>query len=154
MRAPLVIATVAFLLTSFTTSRVASAQNPQVIVDWNQALLTSLGTPGVAEPTVFFTRPLALLHVAIFDAVNTFDRTYTPYIAFVDVPSDASRDVAAAASAHAVLSEMYPSQRQVYDALVNAVIYRRTNPRTLDKLRTALCRLIDYNKAAARRVAA
>jgi hypothetical protein len=118
MRAPLVIATVAFLLTSFTTSRVASAQNPQVIVDWNQALLTSLGTPGVAEPTVFFTRPLALLHVAIFDAVNTFDRTYTPYIAFVDVPSDASRDVAAAASAHAVLSEMYPSQRQVYDALL------------------------------------
>jgi hypothetical protein len=116
MRAPLVIATVAFLLTSFTTSRVASAQNPQVIVDWNQALLTSLGTPGVAEPTVFFTRPLALLHVAIFDAVNTFDRTYTPYIAFVDVPSDASRDVAAAASAHAVLSEMYPSQRQIYDA--------------------------------------
>ncbi len=45
-------------------------------------------------------------------------------------------------------------ERQVYDALVNAVIYRRTNPRTLDKLRTALCRLIDYNKAAARRVAA
>jgi hypothetical protein len=49
---------------------------------------------------------------------------------------------------------VFLKERQVYDALVNAVIYRRTNPRTLDKLRTALCRLIDYNKAAARRVAA
>lgn len=45
-------------------------------------------------------------------------------------------------------------ERAVYDALVNAVIYRRTNPRTLDKLRTALCRLIDYNKSVARRAAA
>jgi len=47
-------------------------------------------------------------------------------------------------------------ERQVYDALVNAVVYRRTNPRTLDKLRTALCRLIEFDKAMApaRRVAA
>lgn len=45
-------------------------------------------------------------------------------------------------------------ERAVYDALVNAVVYRRTNPRTLDKLRTALCRLIDYNKSVIRRAAA
>ena len=45
-------------------------------------------------------------------------------------------------------------ERQVYDALVNTVIYRRVNPRVLDKLRTALCRLVEYEKAAARRAAA
>ena len=45
-------------------------------------------------------------------------------------------------------------ERQVYDALVNVVIYRRANPRTLDKLRTALCRLIQYDKSHARRTAA
>lgn len=45
-------------------------------------------------------------------------------------------------------------ERQVYDALVNAVIYRRVNPRSLDKLRTALCRLIQYDKASARRARA
>uniref|UniRef100_UPI00301D62E0 hypothetical protein n=1 Tax=Proteus faecis TaxID=2050967 RepID=UPI00301D62E0 len=49
---------------------------------------------------------------------------------------------------------VFLKERAVYDALVNAVIYRRTNPRTLDKLRTALCRLTDYNKSAARRAAA
>jgi hypothetical protein len=41
-------------------------------------------------------------------------------------------------------------ERAVYDALVNAVVYRRVNPRTLDKLRTALCRLIQFNKGHAR----
>lgn len=45
-------------------------------------------------------------------------------------------------------------ERQIYDALVNAVIYRRTNPKTLDKLRTALCRLVQYGKANMRRAAA
>lgn len=42
-------------------------------------------------------------------------------------------------------------ERQIYDALINVVIYRRLNPRTLDKLRTALCRLIQFDKAHARR---
>jgi len=45
-------------------------------------------------------------------------------------------------------------ERQIYDALVNVVIYRRANPRTLDKLRTALCRLIQFEKINARRAAA
>lgn len=118
MRAPVICATTLMTLASLTTPRLASAQNPQIIVDWNQALLTSLATPGVAQPTVFFTRPLALLHVAIFDAVNSFDRTYTPYVGYIDVPSDTSRDVAAAAAAHAVLASMYPSQQQIYDTLL------------------------------------
>ncbi|MGE3336053.1 MAG: hypothetical protein AB7I36_20645 [Rhodospirillaceae bacterium] len=62
-------------------------------------------------------------------------------------------DDAALADAEARLKRIvvFLKERQVYDALVNAVIYRRTNPRTLDKLRTALCRLIEFDKANARR---
>jgi hypothetical protein len=65
-------------------------------------------------------------------------------------------DEAALADAEARLRRIVGvlKERQVYDALVNAVIYRRTNPRTLDKLRTALCRLIDYAKSNARSAAA
>lgn len=65
-------------------------------------------------------------------------------------------DDAALADAQARLKRIvvFLKERQVYDALVNAVIYRRTNPKTLDKLRTALCRLIDYAKQNARRAAA
>jgi hypothetical protein len=65
-------------------------------------------------------------------------------------------DEATAAESEARLKRVvgFLKERAVYDALVNVVIYRRTNPRTLDKLRTALCRLIDYDKSVARRAAA
>jgi hypothetical protein len=65
-------------------------------------------------------------------------------------------DEAALADAQRRLQRIvvFLKERQVYDALVNAVVYRRTNPKTLDKLRTALCRLIDYSKSTARRAAA
>jgi hypothetical protein len=99
-------------------ARIAAAQSPQTIIDWNQAVLTTLGTPGVPDPTVFFTRPLAMVHVAIFEAVNSFERGYTPYLDYVDVPADASRDVAAAQAAHDVLAALYPSQQATYDALL------------------------------------
>ena len=65
-------------------------------------------------------------------------------------------DEATAADSEARLKRIvtFLKEHAVYDALVNAVIYRRTNPRTLDKLRTALCRLIDYGKSQARKAAA
>ncbi|MGE3476953.1 MAG: hypothetical protein AB7H70_14220 [Rhodospirillaceae bacterium] len=75
---------------------------------------------------------------------------------FVPSGEGGAWDEAATADAEARLKRVVSvlKERAVYDALVNAVIYRRTNPRTLDKLRTALCRLIDYNKSVARRAAA
>src|SRR5262245_11776371 len=114
------VTTTLVMLALLVVPGLARAQSPQIIVDWNQALLTALGTPGLQPATVFFTRPLALLNVAVFDAVNSFDRTYTPYVNFVTVPAGASRDVAAASAAHTVLSELYPSQRASYDALLVA----------------------------------
>ena len=67
--------------------RCARAQSPETILEWNRILLTTLATPGATQPTVFFTRGPALMHVAIFDALNSFDRIYTPYLDYVDVPS-------------------------------------------------------------------
>jgi hypothetical protein len=75
---------------------------------------------------------------------------------FVPGAEGGAWDESALADAEARLKRivLFLKERQVYDALVNAVVYRRTNPRTLDKLRTALCRLIDFAKAGARRAAA
>jgi hypothetical protein len=101
----------------------ALAQSPDVILEWNRILVAALGTP-VLEPTVFFTRPLALMHVVIFDAVNSFDRVYTPYIGFVDVPAGASRDAAVAQAARDTLVGMFPSQSAVYDAALAAQLSR------------------------------
>ena len=41
-------------------------------------MLTGVATPGANPPTVFITRPLALVSAAVFDAANSFDRIYQP----------------------------------------------------------------------------
>jgi hypothetical protein len=102
----------------------AGAQSPDTVLEWNRILVVTLGTPGALEPTVFFTRPLALMHVAIFDAVNSFDRAYTPYIDYVDVPAGASRDAAIAQAARDTLVGMFPSQAATYDAALATQLSR------------------------------
>ena len=103
---------------------VAYAQSPDTILEWNRILLTTLGTPGATSPTVFFTRGLAVMHVAIFDALNSFDPVYSPYFDRVSVPSGASRDAAVAQAAHDTLAAMFPTQVSIYDAALAAQMSR------------------------------
>src|SRR5688572_23318955 len=93
------IATLA-LAFSLTSTGVAQAQSSDAVLEWNRILLTTLATPGATDPTVFFTRPLAVMHVAVFDALNSFDRIYTPYVGLIGVPTGASREAAVAQAAH------------------------------------------------------
>jgi hypothetical protein len=94
----------------------ARAQSSETIIEWNRQLMMTLATPGATQPTVFFTRGPALMHVAVFEALNSFDRTYTPYLGYIDVPAGASRVAAVAQAAHDTLAAMYPSRTSVYDA--------------------------------------
>lgn len=103
---------------------VAYAQSPDTVLEWNRILITTLGTPGATNPTVFFTRSLALMHVAVFDALNSFNPVYTPYFDRVSVPSGASRDAAVAQAAHDTLVAMFPTQTSTYDAALAAQLSR------------------------------
>ena len=59
------------------------AQDSEVVIEWNRILqATVTGTP---TPTVFFTRPYALTSIAVFDALNSFDRVYQAYVTDVEV---------------------------------------------------------------------
>jgi hypothetical protein len=104
--------------------RVANAQSPEPILEWNRILLSTLATPGATDPAVFFTRSLALMHVAIFDAINSFDDLYTPYFDRVTVPPGASREAAVAQAAHDTLVSMFPAQAAIYDAALAAQLSR------------------------------
>ena len=72
--------------------------------------------------TVFNTRPLAVLHVAMFDALNSIDYRYHEYAVRVGAPDGASPEVAAAQAAHDVLAAMIPSQAATYDAALAATV--------------------------------
>jgi hypothetical protein len=106
--------TIAVLIALLTSTSELRAQSTETVIEWNRILLTTLSTPGATQPTVFFTRPLALMHVAIFEALNSIDRRYTPYREYVQAGENASREAAAAQAAHDVLAAMFPSQREVY----------------------------------------
>ncbi|HYR43055.1 MAG TPA: vanadium-dependent haloperoxidase [Terriglobia bacterium] len=94
-----------------------SAQPVNPVVQWNRTLLTIVRTPGAQPPTVHPTRSFAIMHAAIYDAVNAIDRTHRPYLVRLSgVPRDASQEAAAAAAAHEVLVALYPGVQAALDA--------------------------------------
>src|SRR5438874_13200976 len=58
----------------------SSVQQVNLVVQWNRTLLAIVRTPGAQPATVHPTRSFAILHAAIYDAVNAIDRTRTPYL--------------------------------------------------------------------------
>src|SRR4051794_17600750 len=79
---------------------------PDTAVQWNQATLDLLATPGVQPATVHPTRTLALVGIAMDDAVAEVNASF----------ENASAEAAAAGAAHGVLTALYPAQRAGLDA--------------------------------------
>src|ERR1700741_2262391 len=60
-----------------------SAQSQNVVVDWNRNLLVIVRTHGAQPATIHPTRSFAMMHAAIYYAVNAIDQTNQPYPAGV-----------------------------------------------------------------------
>src|SRR5438094_8706993 len=94
-----------------------SASSGAIVIAWNQELLHIVQTPKAQPATVHPTRSFAIMHAAIYDAVNAIDRGHRPYLVrLTDVPRHASQDAAAAAAAHDVLVALYPTFSAELDA--------------------------------------
>ena len=90
----------------------AAAVEAEVVIEWNQLLQSTL--PGNLGPTG--PRYYAMLHVAIFDAVNTVERGYTPFRVHFEGRAGGSAEAAAAQAAHDLLTALFPASTAVYDA--------------------------------------
>jgi hypothetical protein len=102
------------------------AQSVNPVVQWNRTLLVIVRTPKAQPATVHPTRSLAIMHAAIYDAVNAIDRGHRPYfVRLTDVSRGASQDAAAAAAAHDVLVALYPSFSAALDAELQASLTGR-----------------------------
>jgi hypothetical protein len=108
-----VLAAGAYARSSHTDERAAESGQP--VIDWNQVLLSIVNTPGAQPANVQPTRNFAILHAAIYDAVDAIDRTHEPYLISVRAPRDASETAAADAAAHAALVGLYPAQQSMLD---------------------------------------
>jgi hypothetical protein len=111
--------TTKMLLTVALLSAAASAPAQPVnpVVQWNRTLLGIVRTSGAQPRTIHPTRSFAIMHAAIYDAVNAIAATHTPYAVSVSGVSPlASQDAAAAAAAHGVLVALYPAFQAQLDA--------------------------------------
>jgi len=88
-----------------------------VVTDWNEKAVAAgyAATAGVAN-----SRNVAIVHVAMFEALNSIEPRYTPYRAALPVMPGASREAAAATAAHYVLVRAYPSQAKELDKALQA----------------------------------
>jgi hypothetical protein len=95
----------------------SNARPVNPIVQWNRILLTIVRTPGAQPATVHSTRSFAMMHAAIYDAVNAINRTHKPYL-IVDISASgsASQDAAAVSAAHDVLAALYPAFKGTLDS--------------------------------------
>ncbi|HYV35341.1 MAG TPA: phosphatase PAP2 family protein [Gemmataceae bacterium] len=99
-----------------------------VILQWNGIALDALKgdyalghTPDQGGPTRD-SRALAIVHAAMFDAVNSIDGRFTPYLVVAPNSKGASLEAAVAQAAHDTLVQLYPSQTATFDiALTNAL---------------------------------
>jgi membrane-associated phospholipid phosphatase len=97
------------------TARIAH-ESGQPVVDWNRVLVSIVNTPGAQPAAIQPTRNFAIVHAAIYDAVNAIDRTHEPYLISVRAPRGASETAAADAAARTALDGLYPSQQNGVDA--------------------------------------
>lgn len=98
-----------------------------VITDWNEkavAFVTPRMVPAAGQ------RVVAIMQVAMFDAVNSIERRYRPYLIQLPAAAMASEEAAAAAAAGTVLVGLYPQDADLKSALA---AYLATIPNSDEK---------------------
>jgi hypothetical protein len=110
----------AALTVSFGTAAQAADALGQVtgnpVIQWNKTLLSIVRTKGAQPATMHQTRSFAILHAAIYDAVNSIDGEHNPYRIQIDgVSPRASKEAAADEAAHDVLVDLYPAFQSTLD---------------------------------------
>ena len=79
----------------------------------------------------------AMLHIAMFDAVNAIEREYSPYVGRIRRSHGASAEAAAAQAAHDILVSLIPASQARFDAKL-AGPARRHSARTAQRQGVAI----------------
>jgi hypothetical protein len=99
-------------------SAVSPAAWADVVTDWNEtgvAATVAAGLPGLLQ-----SRAMAVVHAAVYEAVNSIERRHAPYAADIKAPAGASREAAAAGAAYTVLTRLFWPQIPIFDAALEA----------------------------------
>ena len=108
------------LLTMVALAAPATPAMADAVTDWNQTSMDVLKAANVLG--LPWTRSMAMVHVAIADAVNSVQDRYTRYALTVPVAPSASADAAVAAAARGILVQLYPPQAAKVDEAYAAAL--------------------------------
>jgi membrane-associated phospholipid phosphatase len=93
-----------------------------VVTEWNAVALRSIRAMSMPPPRA--SRALAILHAAIYDAVNGIARTHEAYLVHSTVPASASMEAAASGAAHRVLVMLVPTRSTIFDVVHRRIVVR------------------------------
>jgi membrane-associated phospholipid phosphatase len=96
---------------------VFAARPPDQVIVWNEAALEAIKKDRTPPPLA--ARNLAMVHVAVYDAVNAVQPLCRPYGIVVRPPRETSAEAAAAIAAHRVLVDLYPKQAARFQTLLH-----------------------------------
>ncbi len=95
-----------------------------VVTDWNTIAVSTVSADRVNNRQ---SRDMAMVHAAVFDAMNAIRPYYTPAMASITAKGYASREAAAAQAAHDVLLALFPAQQASLDANLAASLAQIPN---------------------------
>jgi len=110
LRSILIASTAALLI----TPQIAYAD---VVTDWNTIAVSTVLADRLSNHQ---TRDMAMVHAAVFDAMNAIRPYYTPAMVLITARGYASREAAAAQAAHDVLLALFPAAQANLDAYLAA----------------------------------
>lgn len=109
-----------FLVIGFIAGAWATPTRADVVIDWN-VKADEIAVEKQTPPTIH-GRGLAMLHVAMFEAVNAIQSKYEPYKLTLTANPNASREAAAASAGHDVLVALYPDLKLQLDATLATML--------------------------------
>jgi PAP2 superfamily len=86
-----------------------------VVTDWNVTANEVMTTENVGNNPRL--RTLAMVHVAMSDAINSVQARYARVVATVPAVPNASPEAAASAAARQILNQLYPKRKEKIDAV-------------------------------------
>jgi hypothetical protein len=98
--------------------------NADVVTDWNAIAINTVSADRVVNRQ---SRDMAMVHAAMFDAMNAIRPHYTPAMVSIRARGYASREAAAAQAAHDVLLALFPAQQADLDAQLAASLEQIPN---------------------------
>jgi hypothetical protein len=100
------------------------------VIEWDNVLIDTLRADTTRAGPGFSSRAGAIVHAAIFNAVNAIDGKYVSYHSSLTADHSTSADAAVAAAGWRTLSSLYPAQQaDLDDALATTLARVKNGPK-------------------------